>query len=49
MMSDPTYDSKGMRVYTKAEIESHAGKYDKDGFYIMEDKSFFDHHGYYFD
>ena len=34
---------------SKAEIEAKPGAYDDDGFYIMEDKSFYDPLGYYFD
>ena len=34
---------------SKAEIEAKPGAYDDDGFFIMEDKSFYDPLGYYFD
>ena len=34
---------------SKAEIEAKPGAYDDDGFFILEDKSFYDPLGYYFD
>jgi hypothetical protein len=37
------------KQHTKEEIEGQAGKYDKDGFYILENGDFFDLEGYYFD
>ena len=43
------YGENGSRIYSKKEIESHTGKYDKDGFYILNDGDFFDPYGYYFD
>lgn len=33
---------------TKEEIEKLPGKYDDDKFYILEDGSFYDEKGYYF-
>ena len=38
-----------MRVYSKKEIEEFEGEYDKDNFYILKNKDFFDNLGYYFD
>jgi hypothetical protein len=38
-----------MRRIPKDEIEKQAGKYDEDGFYILEAGDFFDPNGYYFD
>ena len=35
--------------FTVEEIEKQKGEYDKDGFYILEDGSFYDPKGYYFD
>lgn len=43
------YGENGARIYSVQEIESHQGKYDKDGFYILKDGDFFDPYGYYFD
>lgn len=37
------------KLHTKEEIETNAGKYDEDGFYILEGGDFFDPEGYYFD
>ena len=37
------------REYSKKEVESYEGKYDKDGFYILKDGDFFDPYGFYFD
>jgi hypothetical protein len=36
---------------TKANIEKKAGKYDQDGFYLLDEPkgAFYDPHGYYFD
>lgn len=48
-LAQPTYDKKGMRVYSKEEIEKYNGQYDKDQFYILPDGDFFDPYGYYFD
>ena len=42
----------GLRIYSKQEIEAYKGKYDKDGFYTVEEEDgagFFDNHGFYFD
>ena len=36
-------------IHTKSYIESQKGKYDNDGFYILQDGGFFDDHGYHFD
>ena len=47
-MESNNFDENGLQIFTKAEIEAKAGKYDKDGFYIMEDGSFYDHNGYHF-
>jgi hypothetical protein len=38
-----------MRKITKEEIEKQTGKYDEDGFYILEAGGFFDPNGYFFD
>jgi len=46
---EPVYDKRGMRIFSKAEINSYKGKHDKDGFYILPDGDFFDPYGYYFD
>jgi hypothetical protein len=37
------------KQYTKEEIEKHQGHFDQDGFYILEDNSYFDAEGYFFD
>lgn len=37
------------KQHTKEEKEGNAGKYDEDGFYILEGGGFFDPEGYYFD
>ena len=37
------------KQFSRQEIEKHAGSYDKDGFYILEDNSFFDYQGFFFD
>lgn len=34
--------------YTKEEIQAFAGKYDDDGFYILDEGGFFDPEGYKF-
>ena len=39
----------GLKQYNQAEIESHEGEYDKDGFYLLTEGGYFDHLGYYFD
>ncbi len=50
--SELVYESStGLRLYSKPEIEAFKGKYDKDGFYIVEEvdgAGFFDAHGFYF-
>ena len=48
MESEQKVDEKGMRKYSKKEIEEYVGDYDKDGFYILKNKDFFDSYGYYF-
>ena len=38
------------REYSKTEVESYEGAYDKDGFFILsKDGDFFDPYGFYFD
>ena len=37
------------KLHTKEEIEALEGKYDDDGFYILNKGDFFDPEGYYFD
>ena len=37
------------KQHTKEEKETHEGKYDDDGFYILPGGDFFDPEGYYFD
>jgi hypothetical protein len=39
----------GLKQFSKADIEAQPGSYDNDGFYILEDGSFYDHMGYFFD
>lgn len=34
---------------SKIYIEAMKGKYDNDGFYLLEEGGFFDDHGYFFD
>jgi len=36
-------------MYSKAEIEASEGKFDKDGFYILTDGSYYDYQGFFFD
>lgn len=36
------------KAFTKQEIEVQKGKYDEDGFYILDDGAFYDDLGYYF-
>jgi predicted XRE-type DNA-binding protein len=43
------YDESGLTIYPKSYIEAQKGKYDDDGFYILEEGGFFDDHGYHFD
>lgn len=38
-----------MRKTSKEEIEKQPGKYDDDGFYLLDDGGFFDPNGYFFD
>lgn len=38
-----------MRRIAKEEIEKQTGKYDEDGFYLLEGGDFFDPNCYYFD
>ena len=38
-----------MKMTSKEDIEKQKGKYDEDGFYILEDGGFYDPNGYYFD
>lgn len=45
---DIIFGPNGLRQYSRAEIEASEGKYDKDGFYILPDGSFYDYQGYYF-
>ena len=42
MESEQKVDEKGMRKYSKKEIEEYVGEYDKDGFYILKNKDFFE-------
>ena len=37
------------REYSKKEVETYDGSYDKDGFFILKDGDFFDPYGFYFD
>lgn len=36
-------------MHEREEIEQLKGEYDADGFYVLEDGSFYDPNGYYFD
>jgi hypothetical protein len=36
------------KSFTKEEIEAQKGKYDEDGFYILDEGGFYDDMGYYF-
>jgi len=36
-------------IHTKEQILENEGYYDKDGFYVLADGSFYDPSGYYFD
>ena len=38
-----------MKKTPKEEIQNRKGKYDEDGFYILEEGDFYDPNGYYFD
>lgn len=48
-MDGAVYDENGLRTYSKQEREQHPGKYDDDGFYLLDDGGFFDDLGYFFD
>ena len=47
--SDTNQQIQMPKLHSKQEIESKEGKYDEDGFYILQDGDFFDPEGYYFD
>lgn len=48
-MDGAVYDENGLRLYSREEIEQQPGKYDDDGFYVLNTGGFFDDHGYFFD
>ena len=37
-----------LKSFSKVEIETNQGEYDKDGFFLLEDQSFYDPLGFYF-
>ena len=43
------YGDNGLRMFSKKDIESQEGKYDKDGFYILPGGDYYDDQGFYFD
>ena len=43
------YEANQGEIHTREEVEQIPGYYDADGFYILEDGSFYDPNGYYFD
>lgn len=47
-MEGAKYDENGLRIFSKAEIEQLPGKFDNDGFYLLDQGGFFDDFGYYF-
>ena len=42
------FSSLNLKQYSKKEIKSYQGSFDKFGFYNMKNGDFFDHNGYYF-
>ena len=47
-MEANTKIQNSLKVHTKEEIDANPGKYDDDGFYLLDDGGFYDDHGYYF-
>ena len=50
MRKDNTHYTANMgEAVAREEYEKQKGKYDEDGFYVLENGSFYDPNGYYFD
>ena len=48
-MTRLAYNEFELKIYSKKEISTYDGKYDEDGYYMMENGDYFSPDGHYYD